>query len=100
MRMGIFVASALAIVAGISWALFRGSSNSASQAPSGRSLASCVIAGQMQSSLDSKKMGFESLGKMIRLRYSVESLDECKKMTSDYCSTRLHEGYSPSEVIV
>jgi hypothetical protein len=58
----------------------------------------CLLAGDFKSRQEQK--GFDSLNTMVRLRFDVSSIDECKQFCSDYCHSRATDGFTPGNLVM
>lgn len=57
----------------------------------------CLLNGDLRNPRH-QKSGFENLNSVVRLRFEVNTIDDCKQLCSDYCHARASEGYVPGNL--
>ena len=61
----------------------------------GDSSPTCILNGDIKSPRGDKK-GFENLSNLVRLKFEVSNVEDCKDLCLKYCEGRLGEGFIPN----
>lgn len=61
-------------------------------------LSLCILSGDMKDTKTTEKSGLGALGNMVRIRFDVSNIEECKGSAASYCQKQLAQGFIPANL--